>query len=578
MKLRALLVLLLVAAPAAGQGTEGKKDLPRVVLIGDSIRMGYAPLVAKKLEGKAVVISAKDNGGDSGNVLKNLDEWVIKQKPDIVHFNAGLHDLKVDKKTKKFQVEPGQYEKNLKEIVTRLRKETRASLIFATTTPILDERHAKRKADFDRTQEHVLQYNKVAIALMTQHDVPVNGLHGLVSGKGFLMETDGTHFTEEGYGVLADAVVDCVLRHLTIRQYTPLKAPAGGKDAGEAYRKKEKELDALVPEAFKKLPIGKFAQPESAAAWQKQRPDVFKKVVASLGDLPARPASPKARLVSREIRRGFYIERVALDNGVDGEVSALLLIPDKRPKSAPAVLWLHSSTPDKTQVLISNTNGGETSLAEEYVKRGWIVLSPDAYWHGDRVGTGPAGSAETGNAEQQSLHKYHLWMGRTLWGMFVRDDQVALDYLCSRPEVDRKRIGVTGMSMGSTRAWWLAAVDDRIHCTVGVACLTRYENLIKHGQLKAHGVYYFVDGLLKHFDVEGVLALIAPRPYLALTGDLDAGSPADGIKVLEEKVGHVYKTVGAPEAFRNVLYPDVGHTYTPEMRREMLAWFERWLK
>jgi dienelactone hydrolase/lysophospholipase L1-like esterase len=574
------LVALLLAGPLAAQPTE-KKDLPRIVLIGDSIRMGYAPLVAKKLEGKAVIVSAKENGGDSGNVLKNLDKWAIQEKPDIIHFNCGLHDLKCDRKDKHFQVDLEQYPKNLKEIVARLRKETSATLIFASTTPINDERHALRKADFDRFEADVRKYNQAAIAFMNEANVPVDGLHGLVvqHGADKMLGADGTHYTKEGNELLADAVADCLQRHLTIRKYQPLKAPAGGKEAGAAYRKKEKELDALVPEAFKKLPIGKFQVPDSAAAWKKQRPDVYQKVVQSLGDLPPRLSPPRVRTVSREIWPHFTVERVAIDDGVDGDVSALLVLPpgasakDKRP----AVLWLHSSTPDKTQVLIANTNGGATSLAEEYTKRGWVVLSPDAYWHGDRVGTGPAGPVETGNNEQQSLHKYHLWMGRTLWGMFVRDDQVALDYLCSRPEVDVKRIGATGMSMGSTRAWWLAAVDERVHCTVGVACLTRYENLIKHGQLKAHGVYYFVNGLLKHFDIEGVIALMAPRPYLALTGDLDAGSPADGIKVIEEKVSKVYETLGAKENFRNVLYPDVGHTYTPEMRAEMLAWFERHL-
>jgi dienelactone hydrolase len=155
---------------------------------------------------------------------------------------------------------------------------------------------------------------------------------------------------------------------------------------------------------------------------------------------------------------------------------------------------------------------------------------------------------------------------------------VALDYLCTRPEVDATRIGATGMSMGSTRAWWLAAVDERIACTVGVACLTRYQNLIAHGQLRAHGIYYFVNGLLQRFDTEGVLALLAPRPFLALTGDLDSGSPADGIRVLEERVGQVYAALGAQERFQSILYADVGHTYTAEMRRAALAWFDRWLR
>jgi len=162
--------------------------------------------------------------------------------------------------------------------------------------------------------------------------------------------------------------------------------------------------------------------------------------------------------------------------------------------------------------------------------------------------------------------------------MFVRDDQIALDYLCSRPEVDASRIGATGMSMGSTRAWWLAAVDGRVRATVAMACLTRYQNLIAHGQLRAHGVYYFVDGLLRHFDTEGVLALLAPRPFLALTGELDAGSPADGVRALDARVRPVYQALGAAERFRSVLYPETGHTVTPEMRAELLRWFARWLE
>jgi dienelactone hydrolase len=209
------------------------------------------------------------------------------------------------------------------------------------------------------------------------------------------------------------------------------------------------------------------------------------------------------------------------------------------------------------------------------------VLAPDACWYGERAAAGPAGAADTadpGRPVQESLHKLDLWLGRTLWGRFVRDDRIALDYLCSRPEVDATRIGATGMSMGSTRSWWLAAVDERVAAAVGVACLTRYQNLIAHGQLRQHGVYYFAYGLLKHFDSEGVLALIAPRPFLALTGDLDAGSPADGIRVLEDRVGRVYAALGAPERFRSVLYPDVGHSYTPAMRAAMLDWFDRWLR
>jgi lysophospholipase L1-like esterase/dienelactone hydrolase len=579
-------VLALCAACCCGGLSGGqtkppaaRPELPKVVLVGDSIRLGYAPLVAKRLEGQAVVVSAAANGGDSANVLKNLDEWVVREKPDVVHFNCGLHDLKLSKATRKHQVELEAYQANLKQIVARLKKETTAAMVFASTTPILDERHARRGADFDRLEADVRRYNDAAAAVMKEAGVIVHDLHAVVeqSGAEKLLGPDGTHYTAEGNERLADAVTACVLRQLVVRRaQKPPPAPPAVNAA--AYRKAEAENDARVPPRFKKVPVGEFRVPDSAAAWKQQRPEVLQKVVQSLGDLPPRPSPQKVRLVSRELRPGYTLEHVAIDNGADGEVTALLLVPEKRAKPAPAILWLHSSTPDKTQIITPHTNGGEEPLGEVLVRSGYVVLAPDAYWHGDRVGTGPAGAVETGGREQESLFKLDLWLGRTLWGMFVRDDQIALDYLCSRPEVDKTRIGGTGMSMGSTRAWWLAAVDDRIACTVGVACLTRYQNLIAHGQLRAHGVYYFTYGLLKHFDSEGVIALIAPRPYLALTGELDAGSPADGIKVIEEKAGAVYAALGARERFKSVLYPDTGHTYTPQMRAETLAWFDRWLK
>lgn len=570
MLLQLCTLLLLVQAP----------PLPKVVLLGDSIRLGYAPLVVKHLDGKALFLSVKDNGGDSRNILKHLDEWIIKEQPAVVHLNCGLHDLKRDRKTKQYQVPLPEYEQNLKEIVRRIKAETSASLVFATTTPILDERHAKRGAAFDRLEADVRRYNAVALKVMRGAGVPVHDLHWVVEqgGSEELLGKDGTHYSPAGYKTLAEAVADCVERLLLVRAPRPLPKPADGPEAGAKYRKAQAQRDALVPRPYREFSAPRLPIPATSAAWKTQRPDVLRKVVQSLGDLPPRPTPPHVRRVTREIRPGYVLEKVLLHNGVDNEVAALLLIPDELKKPAPAILWLHSSTPDKTQIITPNTNGGEPSLGELFVQQGWVVLAPDAYWHGDREGTGPAGSAETARAEQESLHKFHLWSGRTLWGMFVRDDQIALDYLCSRPEVDAKRIGATGISMGSTRAWWLAAIDERIACTVGVACLTRYENLIRHGELRAHGVYYFVNGLLRHFDTEGVLALIAPRPYLALTGDLDAGSPADGIRVLEEKVGQVYQVLDAKERFRNVLYPDIGHVYTPAMRAEMLAWFQRWLK
>lgn len=195
---------------------------PKIVLIGDSIRLGYAPEVAKKLEGKAIIVSPKANGGDSSNVLKNLEAWAIKEQPDIVHFNAGIHDTKKDKKTGKFQVPPEQYEANLRKIVETLRKQTKAMVIFATTTPIIDDRAAKQreKASYQLLDASTVEYNRIALKVMKDLNVPVNDLRAVVGEgdeRGKLMTSDGVHFTPEGRTKLADAVAEFLRKQIATK-------------------------------------------------------------------------------------------------------------------------------------------------------------------------------------------------------------------------------------------------------------------------------------------------------------------------------------------------------------------------
>ena len=90
------------------------------------------------------MISSPENGGDSANVLAHIDEWVVQQRPDIVHLNCGLHDLKRSRKDGRHQVEINGYVENLRRIVARIREKTDAAIVFANTTPILDDRHAPR--------------------------------------------------------------------------------------------------------------------------------------------------------------------------------------------------------------------------------------------------------------------------------------------------------------------------------------------------------------------------------------------------------------------------------------------------
>ena len=223
--------VLSACIPSRGQAViSAAPDLPKVVLVGDSIRLGYAPKVAERLSGKAIVISPPENGGDSANVLVHLDEWVLRQKPDIVHLNCGLHDLKQFKTDGHHQVELDRYKENLRRIVARIREGSDAALVFADTTPIVDKRHAKRGAEFDRSEADVQRYNTAAIAIMGELGVPVHDVHWVVEqgNPETMLGPDGTHYTAAGSDRLAEAVADCVLRQLTVRRYRPLPRPASG--------------------------------------------------------------------------------------------------------------------------------------------------------------------------------------------------------------------------------------------------------------------------------------------------------------------------------------------------------------
>jgi dienelactone hydrolase len=297
-----------------------------------------------------------------------------------------------------------------------------------------------------------------------------------------------------------------------------------------------------------------------------------------LGELPERPDPRKVRVLSREDKGDFMLESIEFHNGVDMVVPGVLAIPKNRKGPAPAIVGMHGHSGSKNEYLPNPDN--PKSLGWMLVQKGFVVAAIDAYFNGDRIGKGPAGARlDKGSYPQEmSLFKLHLWQGRSLWGMMVRDEQCLIDYLETRPEVDKTRIGATGMSMGCTRAWWLTALDERVQAQVGVACFTRYTELLAHGNLRRHGIYYFVPGVFKHFDTEAIFALSAPRPMLQLSGDQDGGAPTDGIMMLEKKLGAIYRMYGKPENFRSIIYSGTGHEYLPEMRTEMVAWFEKHLR
>ena len=198
--LLALLISVCVLAAPASLGASWSSDaaqpLPRVLIIGDSISLGYTPFVRQKLNGVAEVVHNPGNAEDTRNGLARLDEWLKGGgKWDIIHFNWGLWDLKEQGTA----VPLAEYEKNLRALVKRLRA-TGAKLIWANTTPVpAQNRHRRRDDD-------VLRYNLAAWRIMREHHVAVHDLYA--AGRALEREQipDDVHFTDRGYEKLAESV------------------------------------------------------------------------------------------------------------------------------------------------------------------------------------------------------------------------------------------------------------------------------------------------------------------------------------------------------------------------------------
>ena len=171
--------------------------------------MGYEPTVVKALEGWAEVLEmGGTQGGNTRNVLAHLDEWVIQHNPDIVHFNAGLHDLAREPGPgPENRVPLDEYRTNLHQILSALQTSTRATLIFALTTPVdLARQHAVNYG-INRTKEDVLKYNQAATEVTAKLQVTIDDLYQVVVENGVdkMLGPDGVHFTAAAAAIRAAA-------------------------------------------------------------------------------------------------------------------------------------------------------------------------------------------------------------------------------------------------------------------------------------------------------------------------------------------------------------------------------------
>ncbi len=189
-------------------------NLPRVLLIGDSISIGYTLPVRKLLDGKANVHRVLTNCGPTTKGVEQIDQWLGDKPWDVIHFNWGLHDLKymgaegqnlADPQAagSRQQVPPAEYEANLRQLVQRLKK-TDAVLIWCSTTPVPEGAQGRVPGD-------AAQYNQIATRIMEEHGVVVNDLYAFAKPRLAQIQLPANvHFTADGSAALAEEVARAI--------------------------------------------------------------------------------------------------------------------------------------------------------------------------------------------------------------------------------------------------------------------------------------------------------------------------------------------------------------------------------
>jgi len=289
-----------------------------------------------------------------------------------------------------------------------------------------------------------------------------------------------------------------------------------------------------------------------------------------LGDLPWKHQPGPARLVKREEHKTYRLERLVLDlNGIE-EVPALLLIPAARKEKAPGLLYIHwhAGMYDLGKEQLIRGVDAQPAYASVLAEKGIVTLAIDSWCFGERK------HEQDGHEGEQTAFKLMLWRGQVLYGMMMFDEFRAMDYLAGRPEVDATRLGAFGMSMGATKAWWLAGLDPRVKVCMDVCCLTDYDELIKTHGLKEHGIYYYVPSLLKHFQTAEINELIVPRAHLSVNGRKDPLTPPAGVEKIRDRLLPLYRKYGKESDCQIELF-DCAHVELPEMRKEILEWMGR---
>lgn len=324
------------------------------------------------------------------------------------------------------------------------------------------------------------------------------------------------------------------------------------------------------------------------------------------------PVPLQSEVISTTKREGYTQYLVRYNVSAHQKTEAYLLIPHNLTKPAPAVIALHdhggfyffgkekhSLTDDQPEVLreyIQNLYEGRT-YADELVKKGFVVLSPDAPYFGsqkldpDQVRedltknyrkqlTGDRNADikaynKFANGHEAAVNKTVLAAGTTWLGMIVQSDRVAIDYLLSRPEVDPERIGCMGLSLGGLRSTYLFGLDPRIKTGIVAAFSTTFEHMLRNHTRHTWMMYVPRQNLF--LDLPDVASLNAPRPLLVQNCRQDKLFNPAGMAAAENKLAAVYNKMKASDKFKCNYY-NVPHSMTIAMQEDAFDWLEKWLK
>ena len=300
------------------------------------------------------------------------------------------------------------------------------------------------------------------------------------------------------------------------------------------------------------------------------------KLLECLGGPWPEPCDLRPTLRETIRKDGYRIESLTYEAEPDDPVPALLLVPDgvDAANPAPAVAGWHQ-------------HGGQWHLGKSELaglagdpmhhtgaalaKLGYVVLCPDSLCFEERRDP----KLEGGNYERFEFLRYVV-AGKCLASNDILDMRRAVDYLCSRPEVQADRIGCYGHSMGSTHTWLVGPWEPRLKALVGNCCLPTYAAI--HRAKLLHCFPNFIPGLYQHGDTPDIAGLIAPRALHLNIGETDGGSPIEEVREGLKTIAAAYAEAGAPEQFSHYIEEGTGHVLSPAMWEWVVAFFARHLR